>query len=615
MADLDAEPQLGSSDRPASERLDSWKEIAAYLRREVRTVQRWERSEGLPVHRHLHEKLGTVYAYRSELDTWWHSRQAGIEKQEQSNQHVTSETPVEAPKTAKQNIHVSRLVFVTLAVAFTITIASNYGQIARWIEHWRNPAPSRVRVAVLPFKNLGGDPDQQYFAAGLTDEMIARLSQVSPQKIRVVALNATYLDKPLREIGKEFQVGYVLKGSVRRAGGRVGVTGELIQVQDQTEVWAQSYERDLSDVLQIQSEIARAIASAISSKLPTSSTPAPQVDPEAYEAYLKGRYFWNKRTPESLTKAVQYFEHAIAKQPNYAAAHAGLADCYGLLGSVPYTALPPKAAFPKAEAAANRALEIDPNLAEAHVSLGYAKLVYEWDSSGAQREFQRALQLRPDNATAHQYYAYYLTAIGHLHDAIAERKKAQELDPLSPVITSALGEVLYLNRQFDAAIEQYQKSLELDPNFAIGLINLGRAYGQKGMHAQAKEIFHKALAAAGEDPGILMLLAYEDAITGDSVGAKEILSRLRQLSAGRYVPAAYIAVVYEGLGDKDQAFRWLSRAYDERCDYLVYLGSEPMGDKLRADRRYQQLLNRVGLASGSVESRSSVRYDKVRHST
>jgi tetratricopeptide (TPR) repeat protein len=329
---------------------------------------------------------------------------------------------------------------------------------------------------------------------------------------------------------------------------------------------------------------------------PGTGTAAPAVDPEAYNNYLKGRYFWNKRSTDSLFKAIDYFQEAIAKDPAYAAAYAGVADSYNLLGSSGYAALRPKEAFPKAIAAAQKALEIDSNSAEAHVSLGYARMVYNWDLPAAQREFQRALELNPAYPTAHQFYAYYLIAAGRESEAIAEDQKAQELDPLSPVITSALGETYYFTRQFDRMVEEDRKAVELDATFGLGLFNLGRAYGRKGLHDQAITTYNQALSRAPDDPLLLAAVAYEHAVAGQREQASKIIAKLQTIANTRYVPALYVGAIYLALGDKPHAMEYLAQAYEERCDYFIYLRRDPMADPMRNDPAFVGLLQKTGLA-------------------
>ena len=480
-----------ADDRPASDRLDSWKEIAAYLRKEVRTVQRWERSSDLPVRRLAHAKMGTVFAYKSDLDAWWRDSQTKLETEESrtdtdsdsSRSKIavpttpakrSGSTPILNPPVEPANDRFRRNLLLSLVIVLALA--------APLILFWRRmsernaPGKPKVILAVRPFKNMSGNADQDFLADGLTEEMITRLGQLHPDEMAVIRLSPAYASSSLDRLGKDIRANYVLEGSVRRSGERVAIAAQLIQASDQTQVWGESYERDLQDVLRIQAEVASAIAGGVLNKLPHSQPPARQVNREAYLAYLEGRYFWNKRTEDGFRRAITSFQRSIEIDPTYAPPYAGLADCYELLGSAPYSTLPPKDAFPKAEAAARKALELDSTLAEAHVPLGYSQLVYERNLPEARREFERALQLRPEYATAHQFYGYYLTAVGKLDDAITERKKALELDPISPLLNSALGEAYYHARRFDITIEENKKALELDPSYAIALVNIGRAY-------------------------------------------------------------------------------------------------------------------------------------------
>ena len=605
----------GTQARPAApdqtnDRLDSWKEIAAYLKKEVRTVQRWEKSSGLPVRRLAHGKQGTVFAYKSELDAWWQESQSNLNGEEEnksdtcayfSASEIVESAPAAAPlDKTDDKVHHDRLHRVTL-LALLICLSAAIPLSVYWpqIHNKIWPTPPKMILAVRPFKNLSGDPTQDFVADGLTEEMITRLGQLHPDEMGVVRLSPAYASSDLDRIGKDVHANYVLEGGVRVSGQRVAITAQLFQASDHTLVWGESYERDLQDVLRIEGEVAGAIASGVLNKLPHALPSIRQVNREAYLAYLEGRYFWNKRTEEGFAKAITLFRRSIEIDPTYAPSYAGLADCYELLGSAPYSTLTPEQAFPQAESAARKALELDSTLAEAHVPLGYSQLVYERNFSEARKEFETAIQLRPGYATAHQFYGYYLTAMGRSDDAIAERKKAVELDPISPLLNSALGEAYYHARRFDVTIEQNKKALELDPRYAIALVNIGRAYEQMGMHQQARDAFQKILTAAPEDPAILALIAHEYAVSGDKVNANKTLARLTEVSTRKYVPAIYFAAVYIGLDRKDDAFKWLDKAYDERCEYLVYLGSEPLADPLRSDPRFSRLLTRIGLTTTS----------------
>jgi len=608
-----AQPQPTVRDRPANDRLDSWKEIAAYLKKEVRTVQRWEKRLGLPVRRLVQGKQGTVFAYKSDLDSWWRESQSKIEDEEDksdagadssgSNVVVLAHAVDQSDKTEKPDTQPDRL--RRLAVLVLLVILGTAIPLSVFWPEIRNkiwPPVPKMTLAVRPFKNMSGDPGQDFVADGLTEEMITWLGQLHPDEMGVIRLSPAYAMSDLDRIGKDVHANYVLEGGVRVSGQRVAITAQLFQVSDHTLVWGEAYERDLQDVLRIQAEVAGAIASGVLNKLPHAQPPIRQVNREAYLAYLQGRYFWNKRTEDGFAKAITMFRRSIEIDPTYAPSYAGLADCYELLGSAPYSTLTPKEAFPQAEAAARKALELDGTLAEAYVPLGYSQLVYEWNFPEARKDFERALQLRPGYATAHQFYGYYLTAMGKSAEAIAERKKAVELDPISPLLNSALGEAYYHARRFDVTIEQNKKALELDPHYAIALVNIGRAYEQMGMHQQARDAFQTILTAAPEDPAILSLLGHEYAVSGDKVNANRTLAKLTEISTRKYVPALYFATVYIGLNRKDDAFYWLDKAYDERCEYLVYLGTEPMADPLRSDPRFSRLLGRIGLKPAIYQS-------------
>jgi TolB-like protein/Flp pilus assembly protein TadD len=643
-------PQLRTVTQAAVEdRLDSWKEIACYLKKEVRTVQRWEKKLGLPVRRLAQGKQGSVFAYKSELDTWWQHSQSDIvvdvEADVEEDQPVTGEDSSESAaerlspstglseNTTERNGDAQPDRLIRRTLLFLLLAAAVAGPlVAFWPKPVNSPVPTKMILALRPFKNISGDPGQDFVADGLTEEMNTRLGQLLPDEMGVIPLSPAYASSSLDRIGKDLHANYVLEGSVRRFGQRVAITARLIQVSDQTEAWAESYERDLQDVLLIQVEVASAIARGVLNKVPhaqpamgkvnaVASTgargvldkllhaqpPTRQVNREAYLAYLEGRYFWSKRSGEGFAKAMTLFQKSIEIDPTYAPPYAGLADCYELLGSAPYTALTPDNAFPKAEAAARKAIELDPTLAEAHVPLGYSMLVYERNFPEAHKEFERALQLRPGYATGHQFYGYYLSVMGRLDDAIVERKIALELDPISPLLHSALGEAYYQAKRFDVTIEQNKQALELDPSYAIALVNIGRAYEQMGMHPQARAAFQRILSAVPDDPAILSLMGHEYAVSGDMLNANKILERMTALSADKYVPAIYFAVVYIGLNRKDDAFHWLDKAVQERCEYLVYLGSEPLADPLRGDPRFATLLSRIGLSaaltSAAVETR------------
>jgi TolB-like protein/Tfp pilus assembly protein PilF len=595
------------------ELLEGWKAIADHLDKTERTVQRWEKTKGLPVRRLKSgspEEQSRVFAYKSELDAWWQEK---LTKNEYVGEDSNPNLDVRGPHPNLHNLSEDDATDEDAdaphaSVSFWIAVALGVALIAVgvWALYPKlKPLPPKVTLAVRPFQNLSDDPDQDFVAAGFTEEMVTRLGQLHPQAMGVVRLSPAYANATPDRLRKDILADYVFEGSIRRISDRVAISAQLIQASNQTVIWGDSFDRDVKDLLRVQKEVADAIAAEVLKKLPHDTSPAREVNREAYLAYLEGRYFWNKRTSESLTRALALFQESIAADPTYAPPYAGLADCYELLGSAPYTTLPPNQAFPKAEEAARKALGLDDRLAEAHVSLGYSEMVYEWNLPEAEKEFARALELRPDYATAHQFYAYYLTAIGNLNGAIEHRKKALELDPINPLLTSALGEAYYQYRQYDRTIEQNSRSLELDPSYVIGLVNIGRAFELKGMHPQARDAFQKILAVSPENPAVLALMGHEYAVSGEPDKARAIIAKLQQISARAYVSSVYIALVYTGLHDTDHAFEWLDKAYNERCEYLVYLPTEPLADPLRNDPRFPKLLQRLGLRSVPLPSASA----------
>ncbi len=462
---------------------------------------------------------------------------------------------------------------------------------------YRSPQRNHVinSVAVLPLENLSHDPEQEYFADGMTEALITDLAQI--RSLRVISRTSVMRYKATRtslpEIARTLKVDAVLEGSVLRSGQRVRITAQLIQATTDRHLWAKTYERDMRDVLALQSEVASAIAEEVKVKL----TPQEQtrlassrpVDREAYEAYLKGRYYWNKRTGEALKRAIDYFQQAIDKEPSYALAYSGLADSYALLPI--YGDSPPKASLARARAAAMKAVQIDGTVAEAHASLGFILPRDGFDWTGAEREFKRALELNPNYATAHDWYgSSYLSYLGRHTEAITETKRAQELDPLSLMVNRDLGLSLYTARRYDEAVEQYRKTLEIDPNFWVAHLYLAKAYVQKGMYEEALAELRQTREVSIEPRAEI---AYTYAISGKRRQATRVLTELLELAKGQYVPPYHIAIIYAGLGDNNQAFAWLEKAYEERDVSLLWIKVEPRLDNLRPDPRFAELLRRL----------------------
>lgn len=454
-------------------------------------------------------------------------------------------------------------------------------------------------LVVLPLENLSGDKDQDYFADGMTDDLIANLAKIRSLRVisRSTAMAYKGTHKPLPQIANELSVDAVVEGTVMRVGNRVRITAELVQVSTDQHLWADTYESPIGDVLALQNRVSSAIVDEIRINLTKEDKERlarkPAVGPEAYEDYLKGRYYWNKRSSEGFARAIGYFEEATRKDPQYALAYAGLADCYGIIGATIYGSVPAAEAAPKAKAAAIRALEIDPSLAEAETSLATAKFNYDWDWAGAADGFKRAIQLDPSYATAYQRYSLYSIALGRFDESFEQIKKARELDPLSISINASFGWRLYLAREYDRSIAQLRETLEMDPSYEWARLTLGQAYEQKGEYGLAVEELRKAVDLSHSSPLMLSALAHACALSGNHSEALKLLAQLEALSKTEYVSPFYIAIVYLGLGKNDMAMNWLEKAYDDRSNGLVFLKVEPELDPLRTDSRFLSLQHKL----------------------
>lgn len=459
------------------------------------------------------------------------------------------------------------------------------------------------RLAVLPLANISPDPKDEFFSDGLTEELISTLSKIASLGViaRTSVMRYKATTKSVREIGRELDVATVLEGSVRRAGDKIRITVQLIDASSDEHLWSEVYDRELEDVFAIQSEIAQRVARALKVQIRRAEKAGidrkPTQVPEAYTLYLQGRVALNLRTEPSLRKAIDLFQAALARDPRYALAHTGLADAHAVLALLEF--VPPKEAFPKARAAAAKALEIDEGLAEAHASLGLVRFQYDWEWAGAEAEFRRAIELNPNYPQAHQFYADYLKAMGRFDEAIAEMDRALDLDPLSLAISTGLGHVLYLSRQYDRAIAQYRKALELDPKFVQAHLWFGRPYLQKGMFADAIDELTRAVDLSGGSTVSLATLGQAYAAAGRKDEARATLNMLIDRAHHQYVPSYWISLVYTALGERDEAFRWLDQAVEERSSWLAWIKVEPRFDGLRADRRFGSLLARMRLDDGA----------------
>jgi TolB-like protein/DNA-binding winged helix-turn-helix (wHTH) protein/Tfp pilus assembly protein PilF len=462
------------------------------------------------------------------------------------------------------------------------------------------PAPTGIRsIAVLPLENLSGDASQNYFADGMTDELITDLAQISA--LRVISRTSVMVykgaRKPLPQIARELNVDAVVEGTVLRSGEQVRITAQLIEASTDKHLWSQSYEGELRDTLALQNRVASAIADQIRINL----TPREQaalkrakaVNPEAYQSYLKGRYFWNKRTADGLKAALAYFNQAIEEDPEYAQAYSGLADTYALLGDWQYGVMSFKEALPKAKAAAIKALELDSSLSEAHTSLGYSLRAFDWDFDSAGKEFRRAIEINPGYATAHHWNAMNLGLLGRPKEALVEMRKAENLDPLSLIINADLAEFLLLTHSYDESVEQGRKIIEMDSTFAIGHKQLGDAYLLKQMDKEAVAELQKAVRLSGGSPICTADLARAYVASGKMNEAMKLLSDLEKRSNADLTNAPHIAMIYASMGNNDQAIHWLEKAYQERFNPSILLRSG--FDPLRSDPRFEEFMHRVGL--------------------
>jgi len=455
------------------------------------------------------------------------------------------------------------------------------------------PPPIRS-LAVLPLENLSHDPQQEYFAEGLTEALITTLAKIGELRVvsRTSILQYKGVRKPLREIARELEVDMIVEGTVLRAGRRVRITAQLIDAPKETHIWAESYERDLRDVLTLQSEVAQAIAREIRIKLTPQERahfglPRP-VEPEAYEAYLKGRYHWNRRSGEALPKAVESFRQAIAKDPTHAASYSGLADCLSVLGY--WGLVPPNEGCGKAKGLAQKALEMDYSLPEAHTSLAFAAMFYDYDFVTAEREFERSIELNPRYGTSHQWFGLSLGLMGRYEESFTEVKRAVRLDPHS-ITFMILGTVLFfVARRYDQAVEQLRKALEADDGLAQAHSMLGLTYAFSSMKEPAISHARKAVELSGEVPFFLGFLGDVYAVTGHREEAQKILERMLELAKQRYVTPYAVGVSCAALGKKDEAVRWLETAYRGHDPLLVCLKTDPRLDGLRSEPRFQDLL-------------------------
>jgi TolB-like protein len=539
----------------SADRLDYWQEIAKYLGREVRTVQRWEREKKLPVRRLSavgEDNQPRVFAYKSEIDAWLAL---------QSSQRVLPPDH---------------------------TSAAGDGA-----------TPSVLRVAVLPLENSGGNPETEFLSDGVSESLITRLSQLS--SLRVISGTTAFRYKgqaiDLRAIGRELEVGAVLTGRMVTRGNALSISLELIDVRDNSILWAGRFNRGIDDLATVEDEISQIVAEKLEARLsggePTRLPKRSKQDPEAYRLYLKGRYYWNKRTGDAVRKGLDYFKQAIEVDPGFALAYAGIADSYAM--SVFNIMMSPRDGLPKARAAATSALELDESLAEACSSVAFVKMFYDWDWAGAEQEFHRTFKLNPNYSIARQWYAMELAALGRHEEAVRETERGLQIDPLSLSINATSSLLRYFVRQYDEALEQGLATVELDPTFFASHFVSGLAFEQKGQLEKAIEEFRASADLSGRWPLFVAGYGHACAAAGNREEARKVIAELRDTSVRKYVSSFAVAAVYAGSGDKDLTLEWLEKAYDERATWMIFLNVHPYFDFLRAEPRFQNLLKKIGL--------------------
>jgi TolB-like protein/Flp pilus assembly protein TadD len=556
----DHRPAVHPSAPGDSQRLDSWKEIAGFFKREVRTVQLWEQHEGLPVHRHKHRKLGTVHGYRPELQAWWQQRCAAAAAEKlDSSQPAPPQLP-------------------TQAVA---------------------PQP-HVTLAVLPFKSFSTDPGDQAVVDGLTEQITIRLDRFMPRRLRVTSSLAVAQRHAeglrLHNVDGQLDVDYLLHGGVQASPGRMRISAQLVRVKDQTNIWSNTFDYACSDLLDVHADVAEQLSRALFHHVLMSRQiiKPDTVIPEARYAYLRGRYLWNSRTsPEAICNAMEQFKLATELDPTHARAYCGLADCYTVLGWL--DAFARKTAMEGARQATLKALALDGMLSEAHVSMGYILFDFEWDWAGAERELLKGIELNPANTQAYCWYGHVLAALGRNQEAVNAVQTAHDIDPASPVVNHFLGSVLFHAGQYDEAIQQFQHVLSMRPDYTFAHCRLALAFEQAGHLEAAITHLHTALRMNGQDKTARAMLAHVHARAGDHREAGKLLHHLEIGEGANTTPPLDVAAVFTALGDNDMAMRYLHLGFDQRNARLTKLKCDPRLIPLHGDQRFESLARRMRL--------------------
>ncbi|MGO9438140.1 MAG: tetratricopeptide repeat protein [Terracidiphilus sp.] len=591
-----AEPSFESppAEKLIEKRLDSWKEIAAYLNRDVTTVQRWEKRESMPVHRHLHDKRGSVYALPEELDAW---RQRRRTQPEEPDNGPDAQTPVAEKIVPAQRASKARPWMALAAVAAIVLLATGY--LAFRLRPATSVPPRIHSLAVLPFRNLSGDASQDYLADGVTEALIGRLAGIHDLRVishtSVMRFKNPQLSVP--EIARTLGVDAVVEGSVIRDGTQIRVTAQLIRGATDEHFWSETYDRELRDALTLESEIAQAIAEKVEVSVTGQEhqrlIAARPVEPEVYESYLKGRFVLEQGNGKAgIQESIGYFNDAIQKDPTFALAYLGLAHAYTALGTV-FAGASPAETRPRVIAAAQRALALDPGLAGAHGMLANV-LQEEWDWAGADAEYKRALELAPNDASAHAGYGLWLSCEGRTGEAVTWIRRARQLDPIA-VTGEDVSWILFQAHRYDEAIREARGALAVQPDSAWILLALGFALDANNQAAEAVQVLEKALSLSKGSPAVAGVLVRAYAHAGRRGDALKLLAELKRRRAAGYVPAAAFVNAYLGLGDNVQAFVALEQAYKEKSNILQFVKTHPYFDPIRSDPRFADLVRRVGL--------------------
>jgi TolB-like protein/Tfp pilus assembly protein PilF len=594
----DQSPHTATSESPSDGRLDSWKAIGAYLGRDVTTVQRWEKRESMPVHRHVHDKRGSVYALASELDAWLESRRKGLGSK-QDNKDKEQEPEASLAADAGQGRGAAPTSRGWLAVAGVVVLALLAATYVISRSHVANAAQPKIRsLAVLPLKNLSGDPAQEYLADGMTEALIARLSRM--HDLRVISRTSVMQFKnpqlSMPQIAKMLHVDAIVEGSVNRQGNRIRVTTQLIRGATDEHFWSETYNRELRDVLNVQSELAQSIAEKVQVTVTGEErrrlSATRSIAPEVYENYLKGRFARNNGSRAAIEESIGYFNRAIEMDPTFAPAYVGVASASTQLGTV-FVGAPPDETRPKVISAAQKALELEPDLAEAHVLLANVRQE-QWHWADAEAEYRSALELNPNAADAHAGLALWLLCQGRTDEAVDWAVRGRELDPLA-VSGDSIAWILFQSRRYDEAIHELRSVLAVQPDSAGALSTLGFTLVANSQPLDAITALEKSISVSKGSPAATGVLIRAYSHAGRRSDALRLLAQLKKRSGAGYVPAGAFVNAYLGLGENDQAFASLERAYNEQSNILQFLKVHPFFDPIRTDPRFTDLVHRVGL--------------------